>query len=143
MTMHYAWQGIQPYCGSRANTPLLTEDPLLVTCGRCLRTDYVREATRSKRLADRAAVQQVIDVLAEAVNDAADEAGWCSTYEDIVDETIEPALAPLGLTWNKRPSTNWDVETIHSTLYGVSDDEDEVYEHIANNIRAYVTLTQH
>jgi hypothetical protein len=113
-----------------------TSDVNGVTCVRCLRSWAYRAAALNDE--HRPAVREALDALLASAHRAAEEAGHCSTYDEIIEDievpdwyTIPPRkpLFEVGLDYQFRDGIK-------------AEDEDEVYRLIAENPRQYLSVSK-
>ena len=138
MTTHYRIPGhyVGLACG-RGSHLRYSRDPMEVTCQKCKGTGAwkIGHLVEVGELPDaHEEMRAVLDALFRSAHQAAENAGHCDTYDDIVGEIDIPSW----YTIPGRPKT-FSINTNLSYVEGM--DEDDVYAKIAANPRSYVVIT--
>ncbi|MGV0949405.1 MAG: hypothetical protein ACOYB3_01945 [Azonexus sp.] len=150
MTVHYIPVRNSERAACGRNIPLASRrahTPGPVTCGRCHTTEVYANAVRRSTMTipvDQAvdgaqeAIKTALDAVFESVHKAAEAAGYCSTYDELVDEATVPSWYTIPTRKEK-----FEIEVNYAFREGiVATDEDEAFRLIAENPRAYISLIE-
>ena len=142
-------------CGRGGYDPRSTRSAGDVDCQRCMRTaayflaqsqvqsittvDPVYNGHPDATLLDETqqAIKVVLDAFIQRAHQEAEEAGYCSTYDEIIDQAsmVLPTWYEVpGKTETFELNVNYDYREVRAT------GEDEVYALIAADPRKYITL---